>query len=91
MQTHEIHAVPELHGIPILKHSDPQLSELLSPDRIYQVAEACDTRRLHHLLHRHEYRPLFAVEECDARPCKNIRVYFARLEDIPGESLIRPW
>ena len=90
MHTHDIHAVPALHGIPILHRDDPQLGELLSPDRIYQVAEAADTRRLHHLLHRHEYRPLFAVEECDARPCKNIRVYFARLEDIPGEFLTRP-
>lgn len=86
METYELHTIPELKGIQILNHDDPALQEILGPHRVHQVAEASDTRRLHHLLHREEYRPIVAVVECDNPRCKTVRVYFARLED-PTQSL----
>lgn len=90
MQTHEILAVPALHGIEILDRDDPRLRDMLGQHRVHQVAEANDTRRLHHLLHRGEYRPIVAVMECDNPHCKTVRVYFSRIEEPPTDLTVKP-
>lgn len=69
--------IPRLEQLPIFEGGSEEAQEILNRAHA-ELAEACDTVRLHDILHRAEYKPLAAVRENG-----EVRVYFETLDHAP--------
>jgi hypothetical protein len=74
MKELDLKRIPLLKNLPVFDASSREARDILNRPAS-ELAEACDSIRVHDILHRSEYKPLAAVRE-DGQ----VRVYFEILD-----------